>query len=115
VTTTKAASAKSNAEVVIQIDPDGTQAGIFNAAGDPNLSYVRSWTERNGKYERDLDHWLLNYPTTNGPKSFHTGVVDTTAVDEAITKAQEYLREVGFEPQAAKLEQFGNEPEPNGW
>lgn len=111
MTTTKA---KSNTEIAVQIDPDGTKAGIF-AAGNPNLSFVRSWTERNGKPERDLDHWLLNYPTDNGPKSFHTGVVDAAAVDEAMTKAQEHLRDIGFKPQGTELEQFGDEPESNGW
>jgi len=110
-------STKASAKTTdVVIDTDGTQAGMFNAAGTPVLSYVRWWTATDdGVPKRQPDQWILTYPTPAGSQSFHTGVLNRNDPAGAEAKAQEHLRDISYTPKSAKLEQFGNEPESNGW
>ncbi len=98
----------------IQIDHDGTQAGIFNASGDAQVSFMRVWLDRNGQPERLPLEWILHWPTPNGPASHHLGITGTDAVEEAVAKAQEHLRTVGFTRPTAGFTDFGAD-EPSGW
>jgi hypothetical protein len=110
------ASAKQT-DLAIQIDYEGDQFGIFNTNGDPVISHFNNWrTEADGTVSRQPDEWVLSWRDGDGQtKAHHLAVPDRDAVAEAMTTAQQHLSSVGFEPQGAKLEQFGNEPEPAGW
>lgn len=78
-------------DITVQIDREGTQAGIFNESGDPVLSFIRPW-----KPERTPDEWILTWPTEDGSQGEYLGVTDREAVDEALTIAREHLHAIGF-------------------
>lgn len=104
-------------DVAIQIDYEGTQFGIFNPNGDPIISHFTNRQLAGADTLSPLpDEWVLSYRDAAGQTNAHyLGIADVTAEGDAIVKAQEHLRGIGFTPATADLKQFGDEPEPTGW
>jgi hypothetical protein len=76
------------ADVTIQVDTDGTQAGIFNADSDPHISFCHQ-TNIDGKQH---DGWLLVYRDADGEARSHVlNAKNKNNAHEALQEARSHL------------------------